>query len=292
MAKYSLWVLEYAYIPEHPNSAMVYGAHNQGHQKLPFCYVLIKGQGTAALVDVGYNDADYGKILTETFKVANWRPPATVLRECDVTPEQINHIFITHAHFDHMGATDLFPNATFYLQERELSKWVWTMSLGRKFRWLMGAVDPADIMRLVDLARRGRLVSVEGAREDVLPGIDLHPVYDAHTPASQYVMIRNDGKRQSADGWILAGDLIYKFENLTGGDKADPYYVPVGLATGSQTNLIFATDEMIKRVGGETRRVIPVHEERLKEVFPSRSAESGLRITEMALADGQRSLVR
>lgn len=291
MAKYSLWVLEYAYIPEHPTSGLIYGAHNQGHQKLPFCYVLIKGQGVAALVDVGYNDVDYGKVLTETFKVANWRPPATVLAECDVTPEEISHIFITHAHFDHMGSTDLFPRATFYLQERELSKWVWTMALGRKFRWLMGATDPADIMRMVDLARKGRLVAVDGASEDVLPGIDLYPAYDSHTPASQYVMVRNDGKRDSADGWILAGDLVYKFENFNGGDEADPYYVPVGLAIGSQTNLILATDEMVKRVGGETRRVIPIHEERLKEVFPSRIAKSGLRVTELALADGERSMV-
>jgi Metal-dependent hydrolases of the beta-lactamase superfamily I len=41
----------------------------------------------------------------------------------------VTHVFITHAHFDHMGGTDDFPNATFYVQERELSKWVWAMSL-------------------------------------------------------------------------------------------------------------------------------------------------------------------
>ena len=51
-----------------------------------------------------------------------------------------------------------FPNATFYIQERELSQWVWTMSLDRRFRWLMLGIDPADIMRTVDLARQGRLV--------------------------------------------------------------------------------------------------------------------------------------
>ena len=81
---------------------------------------------------------------------------------------------MTHAHFDHMGNIEAFPNATFYIQERELSKWVWTMSLERRFRWLMLGIDPADIMRLVDLARQGRLVCVDGDRENVLPGIDLH----------------------------------------------------------------------------------------------------------------------
>jgi N-acyl homoserine lactone hydrolase len=165
------------------------------------------------------------------------------------------------------------------------------MAMPRKFRWLMAATDPGDIMRAVDLARQGRLVCVNGTREDVLPGIDLHPAYETHTAACQYVVVRNDGRRDSADSWILAGDLVYQFDNLTGMDKEDPYYIPVGLATGSQHNLIKTTHEMLGRVGDETRRVIPVHEERLKDNFPSRITKNNLRITEIALGEGESSLV-
>ena len=103
------------------------------------------------------------------------------------TPEDVSSIFITHAHFDHMGALDQYPNATFYIQERELTKWVWAMSLERRFRWLMLGIDPADIMKAVDLARQGRLVCVDGDRENVLPGIDLHAAFDTHTWGCQYV---------------------------------------------------------------------------------------------------------
>ena len=291
MAEYSIWVLEYSRIEQLPVSAVVYGAHNRGTLRLPFCYTLIKGPDFAALVDVGYNDVDHGRELTEAYGISNWRDAKTVLAECGLTPDQITHVFLTHGHFDHMGGTDLFPKATFYIQERELSRWVWAMSIGRKFRWLLEAVDPGDILRVVDLARQGRLVSLEGAREDVLPYIDLYPAHESHTPGSQYVVIRNDGKRNSADAWVMAGDLIYQFENLHGNNEADPYYVPVGLGSGSQTNMLLAIDEMIKRAGGETRRVIPAHEEGLKTVFPSRIAKSGLRVTEIALADGERSRV-
>ena len=45
-------------------------------------------------------------------------------------------------------------------------------------------------------------------------------------------------------------------------------------------------------VGGDVRRVIPIHEEGLKDVFPSRITAEGLRITEIALADGETSRVR
>lgn len=292
MVDYSIAVLEYAVVEQFPASGMVYGAHNQGTLRVPFCYALIRGPGVNALVDVGYNDIEYGAEYTRRFGISNWHSPTDVLGECGLKPEDITHVFITHAHFDHMGGIALFPKATFYLQERELSRWVWAMALDKRYRWIMAATDPADIMRAVDLARQGRLVAVDGAREDVLPGIDLHPAYDTHTPACQYVAVRNDGKRNSADTWILAGDLVYQFANLHGGQPDDPMYVPVGLAAGSQTNLVLATGEMIDRVGGESGRVIPVHEEGLKDVFPSRVTRHGLRITELTRAERDRSLVQ
>jgi glyoxylase-like metal-dependent hydrolase (beta-lactamase superfamily II) len=291
MADYSIWVLEYAYVANYHVSGIVYGAHNQGYRKLPYCYVLIKGHGTAAMVDVGYNDKDYGGVMANNFNVTNWHSPADVLPTCGVTPEEVRHVFVTHAHFDHMGNTDAFPNATFYIQEKELSKWVWAMSLDRRFRWLMLATDPGDVMRAVDLARQGRLVCIDGDRADVLPGIDLRAAFDTHTAGSMFVHVRNDGAAASAESWVLAGDLVYSFENLRGTDPADPRIIPVGLATGSQTNLVLATDAMIKLAGGDSNRVIPIHEEGLRDAFPSRITADGLRITEIALADGETSRV-
>jgi glyoxylase-like metal-dependent hydrolase (beta-lactamase superfamily II) len=239
-----------------------------------------------ALIDVGYNHKAHGEVLATMYGVRNWHPPREVLAECGVAPEDVSTIFITHAHFDHMGNIEDFPNATFYLQERELSKWVWSMSLERRFRFLMLGIDPADILRAVDLARQGRLVCVNGDREDVLPGIDVHAAFDTHTWGSMYVCVRDDH-----GPWVLAGDLVYTHENLRGFDANDPQYIPVGLATGSQFNLVMTTEAMMKLAGGDYRRVIPVHEERLKELYPSRITAAGLRITELALADRESSRV-
>jgi len=291
VSSYSIWVMEYAHVPTYPLSGLVYGAHNQGHRRLPYCYVVIKGQGHVAMVDVGYNHKAYGEVLATTYGAKNWHPPRTVLAECGVAPEDVTTVFLTHAHFDHMGNIEDFPSATFYIQERELSKWVWAMSLERRFRWLMLGIDPGDILRTVDLARQGRLVCVNGDRENVLPGIDLHAAFETHTWGSMYVTVRNDLSPNSKNAWVFAGDLVYTHENLRGSDPADPEYVPVGLATGSQFNLIMTTDAMLKDVDGDVKRVIPVHEDRLVTLFPSRVLEPGLRVTELALADGEPSRV-
>ena len=149
---------------------------------------------------------------------------------------------------------------------------------------------PAGATAADDLARQGRLRLVDGNLENAIPGIDLHAAPDTHTYGCQWVHVRNDMQSRSRDRWVLAGDLIYVYENMegTGGDKM---YVPVGLALGSTTNLVMTTEEIMKSVDYEVKRVIPVHEERLKEVFPSRILPNGLRISEICLATGQKSLV-
>ena len=291
MSHYSIHVLEYAFVKEFPLSGLVYGAHNQGTCKLPYGYVLIRGGGRNILVDCGHDYTAYGKTLSERFGVENWRSPADVLAEIGITPEDITDVIITHAHFDHMGGIRFFPNATFYIQERELSQWIQIMSLPRKFRWLMGATDPADILRCVSLAEQGRLVSLSGDHEDLFPEIDIMLAEESHTPGSQYVVVRNDGERNSTDSYVLAGDLVYRDENLTGGDDNDPYYLPIGLAIGSQTNLLMAMDRMMKTVGGEQKRVVAAHEERLPTYFPSRVTKAGLTIIEIALATGENSAI-
>ena len=115
MSAYSLWVMEFAAVPNYPQSGLIYGMHNQGTRKLPYCYIVIKGQGQLAMVDVGYNHKAHGEVLANTYGVQGWHSPREVLGEIGITPEDINHIFITHAHFDHMGNIEDFPNAKFYL---------------------------------------------------------------------------------------------------------------------------------------------------------------------------------
>jgi glyoxylase-like metal-dependent hydrolase (beta-lactamase superfamily II) len=292
MANYSIWVLEYAYIPNCPLSSLVYGRHNQGVVKLPYGYFLIKGQGTTILFDCGYNHIAYGKELAEYYGVHNWHSPAEVLAECGLAPEQIEHVVLSHAHFDHMGGLRLFPNATFYLQERELSQWLQTMNLARPFRWLMSAADPADILYAADLAENRRLKAIKGDMENVFPGIDLRLAADTHTPGSQFLVIRNDGLAESQDAYVCAGDLVYRHENLHGGTPEDPMYVPVGLATGSQTNLIMTSDAMMKAVRHDWRRILAAHEENLPNLYPSRKSKLGLNIIEVALTSHDSSLIQ
>ena len=290
MADYSIWVLEYGFLEDCEKREMIYASQDGERIHIPYCYVVLKSRENVAMVDVGFNYKDYGRFLADRAGVRNWRDPATVLSSVGLGPADVDTIFITHAHYDHFGNVEDFPKAKFYIQEREIAKWTWVMGLPDRMHWMTLAFDPGDILRGVDLARQQRLTLVDGAMEDALPGIDLHPAHDSHTYGSMWVTVRNDG-----ESWVLAGDLVYLYDNIKpGGDLSGPElrYVPVGFGVGSQTNLVLATEEMMKQVDYDVRRIVPVHEDRIKDHFPSRVTDQGLRVTEICLARGETSRVR
>jgi hypothetical protein len=92
VADYSIWVLEYSYVTNYHKSGVLYGAHNQGYVKLPYCYALIKGKNHVAMVDVGYNNKEYGKVLGDKFGVENWRAPKDVLAGVGLTPADVDTV--------------------------------------------------------------------------------------------------------------------------------------------------------------------------------------------------------
>lgn len=120
MPKYSIAILEFAYNKNFPVSSAIYGQHNQGTCKLSFSYAPIRGEGRIALVDVGFDCASHGKVLADAFGIQNWHSHAAGLAEVGLNPDDITDLLITHAHFDHIGALQLFPNATAYLQQSEI----------------------------------------------------------------------------------------------------------------------------------------------------------------------------
>ena len=288
MPNYSIWMLEYAHCPTQPISSIIYSQHNQGERLLTFTYLVIKSQDHIAMVDVGYNYADYGQKLADKFGVVDWQPPEKVLAKIGLKPEDIDTIILTHAHFDHMGNVMAFPNAHFYLQKKEINDWVWALSLPNKFSFISAATDPQDVTNAVSLGAKGRLTLVDGTVPNVIPGISLIPAYDSHTFGSQLVLIENDVPDGKKDTWVVAGDTCYAYENLLGVNN-DGVYLPVGFGVGSQVNMIMALDKMMELTGGNIERIIIGHEPKSWDHFPSWKTADGLYVGELQLAPGEQS---
>jgi N-acyl homoserine lactone hydrolase len=282
MADYSLWIVEYARVNEYPVSAALYGRHNQGTLVLPYCYGVLQSEDHLAVVDSGFDYAEFGKVLADTYGVSDWQPPEVVLSRLGFSPEDVDTLILTHNHFDHAGGVDFFPNAHVYLQAREVQNYMWAKGLPHRMQWLTTATDPDLMISLVERMRQGKLTLLDGEAE-VIPGVRAVPAHDTHTAGSQYVTLdQHDGR------WLLAGDNCYTYDNFLGSQE-DGMFVPIGLAFGSMEKCVLTMEEMWQFVGEEVTRIVPFHAEEMWDKFPTHTFEDTLRVSEISLAPDQTS---
>ena len=119
----------------------------------------------------------------------------------------IRDVIITHLHYDHVGNFDLFPNATFHLQDLEMS-----YATGRHMA--IGHFAYADeVEEVVGMVRRvyqGRVTFHDGDAE-ITPGLTVHHI-GGHTLGLQSVRV------WTRVGWIvLASDASHYYANMEEG---------------------------------------------------------------------------
>jgi glyoxylase-like metal-dependent hydrolase (beta-lactamase superfamily II) len=128
------------------------------------------------------------------------------LKAAGYQPEQVDEIYITHMHVDHVGglmagATRAFPNATLRIDKRDTDFWLSDAVMERApadardfFKGAMASVKP--------YLEAGKLKTFEGATE-LVPGVRARPAY-GHTPGHTIYEVESKGEKL-----VLWGDLMH-----------------------------------------------------------------------------------
>ena len=162
-------------------------------------------------------------------------------------------IVLSHAHFDHMGSIDKFPNAQIYIQKREWLSWMEAMALPPQFGFLTLAINPDDLHAGLNASVEHRLTLIDGDLDDVVPGIHVR-TGEGHTLGQQFIII------ESARGrLVVSGDCVYSSTNLKG-HSHDGVYVPLAFGVGSIWEQLKSMDRINKEIAGDLSRLIILHD--------------------------------
>lgn len=128
------------------------------------------------------------------------------LKAAGYSPEQVDEVYITHMHPDHVGglmaqSNRAFPNATLRIDKLDTDYWLSEANLaaapeGTKgfFQGAMASVNP--------YVAAGKLKTFSGKTE-LVPGITAHPAY-GHTPGHTVYTVESKGEKL-----MLWGDLMH-----------------------------------------------------------------------------------
>jgi len=242
---YEIYAVRYAHHERRASENFLGGDAHDGPMPLDYFVWAIKSAGRTLVLDTGFDKAMAEKRGREFL-----RPPREGLLAIGVDPAEVRDVIISHMHYDHAGNRDLFPNAIFHLQDREMA-----FCAGRCMchPQLRRSFEADDVAAMIDRLFRGRVHFHDGVGE-VAPGITVHHV-GGHTNGLQVARVK------TRRGWVvLASDASHFYANFEQ-MRAYPTVYNVGdMLEG------FAT---VKRLASSIGHVVPGHDPLVLRRYPA-----------------------
>ena len=186
---YEVYAVRYAHHHRMSGENFLGGDPHEAPMPLDFFVWAVVGDGKTWVVDLGFTAEQAKKRKREYL-----RSPGDGLKLIGIEPAKIDDVIVTHMHYDHVGNLDLFPNATFHIQDREMA-----FCTGRCMcHPVMNA--PFEVEDVVGMVRRvyaGKVAFHDGMTE-LAPGLSLHHI-GGHTDGPA-MRARDDAARLGRAG--------------------------------------------------------------------------------------------
>ena len=174
------------------------------------------------------------------------------LAAAGLTPDDVAHVVLTHAHYDHIGGLPAFTGTgtrtEVVMTRDEYDFWTGPMSRRGLFAH---TTEASELDHLRELRAAGRLTLV-GRAHHIAPGIELIQV-GGHTPGQAIVTVATAGGPV-----VLASDAVHYYEEL---ERDRPFSIVASLAD------MYAALDQIRELAEAGARVVAGHDPLVAERF-------------------------
>ena len=161
-------------------------------------------------------DSEYGPILidqgctNQTLEARNLpdrleHHPIELLNTIQVNAEDVKHIILSHLHWDHFAGDITFPNAIYYIHEKEIA---FVTGPLMRFKTYANSYFHGTLEAIQQLQKEGRIRLIKGDAESPFRGIECLRT-GGHTPGHMSVAVTT-GRAVT----LFCGDVAPRYQNL------------------------------------------------------------------------------
>jgi glyoxylase-like metal-dependent hydrolase (beta-lactamase superfamily II) len=239
------YAIRYAHHPRMARENFIGGDIHDGPMPMDYFVWAVRSGERVYVVDTGF-DAAVAKERGRN----HLHCPGDGLRKIGIDPAQVTDVIVTHMHYDHSGNHDLFPKATYHVQEREMQFCTGRYMTLPPMRHPFAANDVCAMVRKL----YGGRVAFHNGDAEIAPGLSVHFV-GGHSMGLQ--MVRLWTRR----GWVvLASDAAHYYANMDLG-LAYPFTFHVGDT--------LAGYERARQLADSPNHIIPGHDPEVLTRFPA-----------------------
>lgn len=236
----------------------LYGEPDAQIEVAYYFWVIRSPDGEAILIDTGFAPA-VAQRRGRTFETT----PAQALPGLGIDPGSVRTVVVTHAHWDHIGNLDQFPQAEIIISQAEYDFWTGPYASRAQFA---SAAEPGELARLVTIKEEGRLSPITG-QHSLTAGVELLEV-GGHTPGELIVTVAT-----GAGTVVLTSDAMHHYEEV---ERDRPYSIVADLPG------MYRAYDLLRDMAGQPRTwLVAGHDPEVRDRFAPHS--SGPAVTDLGM---------
>jgi glyoxylase-like metal-dependent hydrolase (beta-lactamase superfamily II) len=242
---HAVYAIRYAHHDRMASENYLHGDPHDILQPLAYFVWAIVGPHGTFVVDTGFDRA-----MADRRGRTLLRPVVEGLKAIDIAADRVEHVIVTHLHYDHCGNHDIFPRARYHLQDVEMAYATGRCMCHAEIRI---PFETDDVVAMVRKVFDGRVEFHDGT-EQIAPGITVHRI-GGHSKGLQSVRVKTQRGHV-----VIASDASHLYAHFTEGRVFPITYSVADTLEGYST---------LRKLADSLDHIVPGHDPQVLERYPA-----------------------